>query len=350
MLAIGIGATVAIFALTFAVLYKPLPFPDPVAADAGPPAGARSRGPWRAAADDLVVSEVPRVPGSPAGLRRRLRPSPAGPGTSPAPARPNRWLASWSTAPTCRCSASCPALGRSFSLEETQAAGFAEARRDRSRLLGRPSWQRSGGSRPIDRPERPALHDHRRAARGLPRPDRSGRVVRSGHHAGGRGSRREVEPLLLGRGPQQGRRHGRTGRGGREDARRRWSAGRLAIRRAIDAIRVGRHRRSAQRRACRSADPALRSCSCSLRSARCCYRLPQPRQPHARAQGHGARARGGDSLRARREPRPDHASADGRKRGARARRRARRHAGRLRGAHRAARRSCPICGWCCRGT
>jgi predicted permease len=29
MLAIGIGATVAIFALTFAVLYKPLPFPDP---------------------------------------------------------------------------------------------------------------------------------------------------------------------------------------------------------------------------------------------------------------------------------------------------------------------------------
>jgi putative ABC transport system permease protein len=29
MLAIGIGATVAIFALTFAVLYKPLPFADP---------------------------------------------------------------------------------------------------------------------------------------------------------------------------------------------------------------------------------------------------------------------------------------------------------------------------------
>ena len=29
MLAVGIGATVAIFALTFAVLYKPLPFPDP---------------------------------------------------------------------------------------------------------------------------------------------------------------------------------------------------------------------------------------------------------------------------------------------------------------------------------
>ena len=50
MLAIGIGATVAIFALTFAVLYKPLPFPDPVAADAGPPAGARSRGAGRVAA------------------------------------------------------------------------------------------------------------------------------------------------------------------------------------------------------------------------------------------------------------------------------------------------------------
>ena len=69
MLAIGIGATVAILSLTFAVLYKPLPFADPIAADAGPPARAGSRRPRTAAADDLVVSEISRVPRSPAGVR-----------------------------------------------------------------------------------------------------------------------------------------------------------------------------------------------------------------------------------------------------------------------------------------
>ncbi len=331
MLAIGIGATVAIFALTFAVLYKPLPFPDPsrlmlvhlLTPDREAPGVSRqmiwSYPKYRVFRDHQQVFDSSSTftgwtwnltgAGAPEQVAGELVD-----GTVPAAARP-------------RAPAGSVVLAR-----RNSGGGFTEACGDRSRFLGGPAWQRSGGSRPIDRPERPAIHDHRRAARGLPRPDRSGRVVRAGDHAGGRRSRREVESLLLGRGSKEGRHHGRAGRGGRENARRRgqpgdWRSG------GRSARRVGSHRRSAQRRACRSADPALDPAAARCGGVGAADRLPQPGQPHAR-EGHGARAGGSDSLRPRGEPRPDRASADGRERRAGARRRARRHAGRLRRAHR----------------
>ena len=160
--------------------------------------------------------EVPRVPGSPAGLRlvvdlHRLDLEPYR-----GPARPSRWLASWSTATYLPLLGLAPRLGRSFSLEETRAAGSPKLA-----VIGHGFWVDRLGSDPavLGRSiglNGAAIHDHRRAARGLPRPDRSGRAVRAGDHAGGRRSRGEVESLLLGRGAEEGRRHGRAGRGGRE--------------------------------------------------------------------------------------------------------------------------------------
>ena len=193
------------------------PIPRSRAADAGPPAGAGPRRPRRAAPDDLVVSQVPGVPRSPAGLRgdvdlhrvavephrhRRAR-------TDRRRARRRRLLAA-----ARRVTAARPVI---FAGGDSRP-GFAAPGRHRTPLLGRPVGARSGCARPVDRTQWRALHDHRRVARRVPRPHRSEPGIRSSHHPGRLGPRGEVEPLLFrGRAPQA-RRVGRTG------TRRGWKA------------------------------------------------------------------------------------------------------------------------------
>ena len=146
MLAIGIGATVAILSLTLAVLFKPLPFREPsqlMLVHLLAPDRDDSRA---AAADDLVVPEVPRVPRSSAGVRRDRRPSRAwnwnltGAG---APEQVSGELVDGSLSAAARRVARSSA-GR-FRLEETAGSGFAASGRDRTSILGRT------GSRPIRR-------------------------------------------------------------------------------------------------------------------------------------------------------------------------------------------------------
>ena len=79
------------------------------------------------------------------------------------------------------------------------AAGRARA----SDLAG-PVREQRRCRRPHHRIERHAAHDHRRDARGVPRPDRPGRHVGAGDDAGGRRPRGAVEPLVLCRRAAQG--------------------------------------------------------------------------------------------------------------------------------------------------
>ena len=141
-------------------------------ADAGPPAVAGPRRPRRATADDLVVSQVPGVPRSPAGLRgdvdlHRVAVEPhrcRRPRTDRRRAGRRRLLAA-----ARRVTAARPVIF----VGGDPRPELAAAGRHRTPLLGRPVGTRSGGAWPIDRTQWRALHDHRHLAGRVPRSHRS---------------------------------------------------------------------------------------------------------------------------------------------------------------------------------
>lgn len=140
MLAIGIGATVAIVALTFAVLYKPLPFPDPsrlmlvhlLAPDRGAPGVSRqmiwSYPKYRVFRDHQRVFDSSSTF---TGWTWNL----TGAGT---PEQVVGELVDGTYLPLLGVS---PQLGRSFSVEETQAAGSPKLAVIGHGFLGEPSRQ-----------------------------------------------------------------------------------------------------------------------------------------------------------------------------------------------------------------
>src|SRR5262245_63965798 len=142
MLAVGIGATVAIFALTFTVLYKPLPFPDPsrlmlvhlLAPDREAPGVSRpmiwSYPKYRVFRDHQQVFESSSTF---TGWTWNL----TGAG---APEQVTGEMVDGTYLPLLGVA---PALGRSFSFEETQAAGSAKLA-----VIGHGFWMNRLGSDP----------------------------------------------------------------------------------------------------------------------------------------------------------------------------------------------------------
>ena len=142
MLAVGIGATVAIFALTFAVLYKPLPFPDPsrlmlvhlLAPDREAPGVSRqmiwSYPKYRVFRDHQQVFESSSTF---TGWTWNL----TGAGT------PEQVTGEMVDAAYLPLLGVAPLLGRSFSLEETQEAGSP-----RLAIIGHVFWTNRLGSDP----------------------------------------------------------------------------------------------------------------------------------------------------------------------------------------------------------